>query len=43
MHEVRNAYKILASKIEKKRPLRRPRYQWIKRVKWILKKYYLKM
>jgi hypothetical protein len=33
MHEVRNAYRILASNIERKSPLRRPRYLWDKKSK----------
>jgi hypothetical protein len=35
MHKIRNAYKILAGKVEgnRKRPLRRPRHTWEDNIK----------
>jgi hypothetical protein len=37
MHEKRNAYKILAGKPERKRPLGRPRHRW-EMLKWMLER-----
>jgi hypothetical protein len=37
MEEMRNAYKILVGKLERKRPLRRPKHRWEDNIRMYLK------